>query len=92
MHLPSNGATANVVHHDLDLNFQGHEFFIVNISIYQQISQTAIVVAKKIEQIFNPVCGETTQVYLLPKKNAWETHIVSFLANCSTNLIFVYGL
>ena len=25
-HFPSNGAAANVVYHDLDLNFQDHEF------------------------------------------------------------------
>ena len=29
---PSNCATANVVYHDLDLYFQGHEFWNVNIS------------------------------------------------------------
>ena len=33
IYLPSNGDTGNVVHHDLDLHFQGHEFLIVNISI-----------------------------------------------------------
>ena len=26
MYLPSNGAYSNVVHHDLDLDFQGNEF------------------------------------------------------------------
>ena len=31
-YLPSNGATANVVRHDRDLYFQGHEFLNVNIS------------------------------------------------------------
>ena len=31
-HLPSNGATANVIHNDPDLHFQGHEFWNVNIS------------------------------------------------------------
>ena len=30
MYLPSNGATTNVVHHDLDLHFQGHDFWNVN--------------------------------------------------------------
>ena len=32
MYLPSNGATANVVYHDLDLHSQEHEFWNVNIS------------------------------------------------------------
>ena len=31
-YLPSNGATANVVYHDLDLHFPSHEFWNVNIS------------------------------------------------------------
>ena len=31
-YLPSNGTTANVVNYDLDLHFQGHKFFNVNIS------------------------------------------------------------
>ena len=31
MYLPSNGAAANVVHHDLDLHFSDHEFWNVNI-------------------------------------------------------------
>ena len=30
--LPSNVATAKVVHYDLDLHFQGHKFSNVNIS------------------------------------------------------------
>ena len=30
--MPSNGDTANVVQHDLDLRFHGHEFCNVNIS------------------------------------------------------------
>ena len=30
--MPSNGATANVVHYDLDLYFEGHELLNVNIS------------------------------------------------------------
>ena len=38
---PSNGAITNVVHYDLNLNFQGHEVLNVNISIYQRICQTA---------------------------------------------------
>ena len=33
IYLPSNGGTGNVVHHDLDLHFQDHEFVVVNISI-----------------------------------------------------------
>ena len=31
-YLQANGITANVVHHDLDLYFKGHEFWNVNIS------------------------------------------------------------
>ena len=40
MNLRSNGASVNVVHCDLDINVQDQEFLIVNISIYQRISQT----------------------------------------------------
>ena len=32
MYLPKNGATANAVHHDLEIYFQDHEYLIVNIS------------------------------------------------------------
>ena len=42
VYLSSNSATANVVHHGLDLHFQGHGFLIVNFATYQQILQTAI--------------------------------------------------
>ena len=38
----SNGATANIEHHELDLYFQGHTILVVNISIYKRISQTDI--------------------------------------------------
>ena len=36
------GPITNVVHHDLNLHFQGHEVLNVNFSIYEWISQTAI--------------------------------------------------
>ena len=42
MYVLSNGATVNVAHIDLDLDFQGHEFFIENISKYQRMSQTVM--------------------------------------------------
>ena len=62
MYLPSNGATVNVVHRDLDLNVQGHEFFIVDIKIYQRISQTA-----QFRRIFNPVSGGHSTFILSPQ-------------------------
>ena len=35
------GATANVVHHDRDLHFQGHEFGYDRIAIYERISHNS---------------------------------------------------
>ena len=66
MHLTSNGATVNVVHRDLDLNFQGHEFLIVNILIYQRISQTAID-SRTIPTGFQSGGWITMEFYLFPK-------------------------
>ena len=60
-YLPSNGTTVNVIHRDLDLHFQGHEFLIVNISIYQQISQTAID-SRKIQTDFQSGLRRTIQL------------------------------
>ena len=66
MYLSSNGATANVVHHDLELDFQGNDFLIVNISTYQQMSQTAIDSRKIPTDLQFGVWG-TIEVYLFPK-------------------------
>ena len=38
--MPSNGASANVVHLDLDLNFQGHDFLNMNIEKTVRASET----------------------------------------------------
>ena len=39
-YLPSNGATANVVHHGLDLYFQGHKFLNVNRELAKIVSRS----------------------------------------------------
>ena len=66
MYLPSNGATANVAHRDLDLNLQAHDFVIVNISIYQRISQMTID-SRKISRDFQTGVFGNMQIYHFPR-------------------------
>ena len=63
MYLPSNGITGNVLHHDIDLHFQGHTFWNVSILISERISQTATDSRKIPTDIQSGVRG-TIQVYL----------------------------
>ena len=92
MQLSTNGATANVVHHDLDLHFQGHYFLNVTISIYQRISQMAI--GSRIIPADLQSSGLGQKQFLLSPKYCFlfqlfqvklKTRIVSFLANCLIN-------
>ena len=71
-YLLSNGVTGNVVHCDLDLHFQCHEFWNVCM-IYDRISQTAID-SRNIPRVLQSDVGDDTSLSLSPKK----------FASCST--------
>ena len=100
MHLSSNGATANVLHYDLDLHIQVHEF--VNCDHHdtsadlangyresQNCNGSSIRFASDNKgYIFSPQILLPFQLLQME----WKTHIVSFLANCSTNSGFFCGL
>ena len=95
MYLPSNGATASVIHHDPDLHFQRDEFLNVKISIYQRILQAAID-SHKIETDLHFGEWETLQVYVFFIQFCFlfhlfqverKTHAVSFLKHNSNNSI-----
>ena len=73
-------------------------YLIVNVSIYQRILQTTVD-NRKFQWIFNLVCGGQYK-FIFPQKFCfffhlfqveWETHIVSFLANSSTNSRFFFS-
>ena len=91
MYLPSNGATVNVVHHDTDLYFQVHEFLIVNISIYVDISMNLATAIDSRNGCAGTIPVYLSQKILLPFHNFQvmvKTPIVSFQAHCSTNSRF----
>ena len=91
--MPSNGGTGNVVHHDLDLHFQDHEFLIVNISINGSRKRLKIVAKFQLQRIFNPVYGNKTNLsffqilfsFFSPFSGGVENTYSQFLTNCLTN-------
>ena len=56
MYLPSNGATANVVNHDLELHFKDTNVYLWT-SRYINGSHTQLKIVAKFQLISNAVCG-----------------------------------